>query len=40
MAGDDEATRQAFMEFAGATVRSIAMRNANMAASKVVEVIE
>ncbi len=40
MAGDNEASKKAFTEFAGATARSIAMRNANFAASRVVEVIE
>jgi ATP-binding protein involved in chromosome partitioning len=32
--GDEAATRKAFMDFAGATVRSIAMRNAHINASK------
>jgi ATP-binding protein involved in chromosome partitioning len=40
MAGDDAITKKAFEEFAGTVARSIAMRNANMAASRVVEVIE
>lgn len=40
MAGDDDITKKAFEEFAGAVARSVAMRNANMSASKVVEVIE
>ena len=39
MAGNDEITKQAFVEFASAAVRSIAMRNANMAATKVLEVM-
>lgn len=40
MVGDDSVTQRAFMEFAANTIRSIAMRNANIAATKVVEVIE
>src|SRR5262249_10137246 len=40
MAGDDAITKKAFEEFAGTVARSVAMRNANMAASKVVEIIE
>ena len=39
MMGDDAITKKAFMEFAGHTVRSVAMRNANMEATKVVEVV-
>jgi ATP-binding protein involved in chromosome partitioning len=39
MMGDDAITKKAFMEFAGHTVRSVAMRNANMDATKVVEVV-
>lgn len=39
MVGHDKITREAFEEFAGNAARSIAMRNANMEASKVVEVI-
>jgi ATP-binding protein involved in chromosome partitioning len=39
MAGNELTTREAFEEFAGNAARSIAMRNANMEASKVVEVI-
>jgi ATP-binding protein involved in chromosome partitioning len=39
MAGKDNITRQAFLEFAGNAARSIAMRNANMAPTKIVEVV-
>lgn len=39
MAGNDEITKQAFFEFASSAVRSIAMRNANMTATKVLEVM-
>lgn len=40
MVGDDAITQKAFRRFAGSTIRSIAMRNANMPISEVVEVIE
>ena len=40
MVGNDTITKNAFIEFAGSAVRSIAMRNANMAATKVVEMME
>jgi ATP-binding protein involved in chromosome partitioning len=40
MMSEDAITKKAFMEFAGHTVRSVAMRNANMEATKVVEVVE
>lgn len=40
MVGDDELTKQAFLEMAGNAARSIAMRNANIAATRVVEVME
>ena len=40
MMGDDNHTKAAFMDFAGKTVRSIAMRNAKMPASEVVEMVE
>jgi len=40
MVSDDTITKEAFIEFAGSAVRSIAMRNANMAATKVVEMME
>ena len=39
MVSDDEITRKAFMGFAGNAVRSIAMRNANMEATKIVEMV-
>lgn len=39
MVGDDAVSRQAFEEFAGNATRSIAMRNANIKSSRVVEVI-
>lgn len=38
LVSDDAMTRNAFMDFASRTVRSIAMRNANMAPTSVVEV--
>src|SRR5919107_2363902 len=40
MMGDDEITKHAFNEFAAAAARSISMRNANMSATEVVEVVE
>lgn len=40
MVSDDAASKEAFAEFAAATVRSISMRNANMSATRIVEVIE
>jgi ATP-binding protein involved in chromosome partitioning len=39
MVGEDEITKKAFEEFAGNTARSIAMRNANMKATEVVETV-
>jgi len=39
MVGDDEITQNAFRAFAANTVRNIAMRNANMEPTKVVEVL-
>jgi ATP-binding protein involved in chromosome partitioning len=39
MVGDDIITKKAFEEFAGNTVRSIAMRNANMKTTEVVETV-
>jgi ATP-binding protein involved in chromosome partitioning len=39
MVSKDEITKQAFSEFANAAVRSIAMRNANMEATRVLEVM-
>ncbi len=40
MMGDDEASRNAFMAFAGNTARSIAMRNADMSSEKRAEMVE
>ena len=40
MMGDDEITKNAFNEFAAAAARSISMRNANMSATQVVEIVE
>ena len=40
MMADDEISRNAFEQFAAATVRSISMRNANMSATEVTEVVE
>jgi ATP-binding protein involved in chromosome partitioning len=39
MMGDDEITKKAFEEVAAHVVRSVSMRNANMATEKVVEVV-
>jgi ATP-binding protein involved in chromosome partitioning len=39
MMGDDAVTKKAFMDFASVAVRSIAMRNANLQATKVSEVM-
>lgn len=39
MMTDDNITRKAFMEFAGASVRSISMRNANIAPTEIQEVL-
>lgn len=39
ISGADEVTKKAFIEFAGNAARSIAMRNANMAPTKIVEVV-
>lgn len=39
MAGEDEITKQAFIEFAGNAARGIAMRNANVAPTQVQEII-
>ncbi len=39
MVGNDSITKNAFIEFAGAAVRSISMRNANMGPTKVLEVV-
>ena len=40
MMGDDVITKKAFEEFAAAAARSISMRNANMSATEVAEVVE
>ncbi len=40
MMGDEALTRKAFMDFAGATVRSIAMRNAHVDSAKVAAALE
>jgi ATP-binding protein involved in chromosome partitioning len=40
MMGDEVLTRKAFMDFAGATVRSIAMRNAHVDSAKVAATLE
>jgi len=40
MVSDDTVSQQSFVEFAGFAARSIAMRNAQMSAPKVVEVLE
>src|SRR5215203_875733 len=40
MVSDDKISQQAFVDFAGLTARSIAMRNAQMSAPKVVEILE
>ena len=40
MMGDDEVTKKAFEDFAGLAVRGIAMRNANMPATEIQEVID
>lgn len=39
MVSDDPITRKAFMDFAGAAVRSISMRNANIAPTEIQEVL-
>jgi len=39
MAGSDEITKKAFEDFAAHVVRSIAMRNANMSAEKIAEIV-
>ncbi|MGX5819729.1 Mrp/NBP35 family ATP-binding protein [Chitinophaga lutea] len=39
VAGNDAITQQAFADFAGAAARSIAMRNANIAPTKIVEIV-
>jgi ATP-binding protein involved in chromosome partitioning len=39
MVSDDEVSRSAFEEFADHAIRSIAMRNANMPVSEIVETV-
>ncbi|HEY0274031.1 MAG TPA: Mrp/NBP35 family ATP-binding protein [Chitinophaga sp.] len=39
LAGKEPATRRAFMDVAGSVARSVAMRNANIAPSKIVEIV-
>ena len=39
MLSDDEITKKAFEEFAGNAARGIAMRNANMAATEIQEIL-
>ncbi len=39
MVGNDEITKKAFLEFAGNAARSIAMRNANIEPTKIVEIV-
>ncbi|SEW54479.1 Mrp/NBP35 family ATP-binding protein [Chitinophaga arvensicola] len=39
MAGDEKVTRKAFLDVAGAAARSVAMRNANIAPTKIVDII-
>ncbi len=40
MVSDDVISKKAFEEFAAAAIRSISMRNANMSATQVAEVVE
>ncbi len=40
MVSDDAITKKAFAEFVGNTARGIAMRNANMIPTEIVEVVE
>jgi ATP-binding protein involved in chromosome partitioning len=40
MIGDDENAKRAFISFAGAAARSIAMRNANISSEKTAEIVE
>ena len=40
MVGNEEITKKAFTDFASAAVRSISMRNANMSATEVVQMVE
>jgi len=40
MVGDDAITKKAFMDFAANAVRGIAMRNANLEPTEIVEIVE
>jgi ATP-binding protein involved in chromosome partitioning len=40
MVSDDDVSKKAFKDFAAAAARSISMRNANMSATEVVEIVE
>ncbi len=40
MMGDDALSKKAFEDFASATIRNIAVRNANMSTTKMIEVVE
>lgn len=40
MIGNDEISKRAFLDFAGNAARSIAMRNANMSPSRIVEIVQ
>ena len=40
MMSDDEISKQAFAEFAGAVARSVSMRNAHMKSEEIAEVVE
>ena len=40
MMSDDEITKKAFYEFAGAVARSVSMRNAHMRSEQIAEVVE
>ena len=40
MMSDDDASREAFISFAGAAARSIAMRNADISSEKRAEIVE
>jgi len=40
MAGDDEISKKAFRDFTSATVRNIAMRNANMPKTQLISITE
>jgi ATP-binding protein involved in chromosome partitioning len=40
MMSDDTITKNAFMDFVGNTARGIAMRNANVEPTEIVEIVE